>query len=310
MKLQSLFFALAIRLTGAAPTFDSSRHIWFTFPTFESSLSIGNGRVAGSIYGGAYKMLRINENSIWSGPFQVRIASTAPAAESVVREMLLAGYLSEGREYMYEHMISNVTSPRSFSYFGSININFGHAEGEIKDYVRWLDTWEYIANYPTGVLAARFNASAGGELNMSISITGTIVILSITAWTTLIITNASIVDMFFDAETSYRYASEAAWEAEMQRKINAAFALGYNTVKSATIADTTALLGHVTLNLGTSPNSLADLSTDQRLVSVLSCTSSKVVRALARRFALESLASVWRLILHHESGIAFPSFFP
>ena len=91
-------------------------------------------------------MLGINENSIWTGPFQDRIAATALAAGPVVREMLLAGNLSEGREYAYEHMISNVTSPRAFSYFGNIEVDFGHTGGtEMTDYVRWLDTREGTA---------------------------------------------------------------------------------------------------------------------------------------------------------------------
>ena len=39
-------------------------------------------------------------------------------------------------------MISNVTSPRSFSYFGNINIDFGHNTEAPTDYIRWLDTKE------------------------------------------------------------------------------------------------------------------------------------------------------------------------
>ncbi|KAF7374248.1 Glycoside hydrolase family 95 protein [Mycena sanguinolenta] len=367
MKFQYVFLALAACLAEALPTFDGSRHVWFTFPgffpTFESSFPIGNGRVAASIYGGASEVLGITENSIWTGPFQDRIASTALAAEPVVREMLLAGNLSEAREYAYEHMISNVTSPRSFSYFGNIGIDFGHAEEEMTDYVRWLDTREgmvgveyvvdgvtytreYIANYPSGVLAARFTASAGGELNMNISMTGLIKILSVTAaaaqdnntltlrgssgqsvdpilWTgqarfvpdegavvgvsgtNLIITNASTVDMFFDAETSYRYASEAAWEAEMQRKIDAAFALGYDAVKSAAIADIIAFLGRVTLDLGTSPNGWAALPTDQRLAIARNTSEDVQLSTLVFNFGRHLLAASSRP--SNDGTVALPA---
>ncbi|KAJ6528514.1 family 95 glycoside hydrolase [Mycena capillaripes] len=367
MKFRFLFFALVACITHAVPIFDGSRHVWFTFPgffpIFESSLPIGNGRVAGSIYGGASEVLGINENSIWSGPFQDRIAVTALAAEPVVREMLLAGNLSEAREYAYEHMISNVTSPRSFSYFGNIDIDFGHAEGEMTEYVRWLDTREgmvgvqyvvdgvtytreYIASYPSGVLAARFNASAGGELNMNISMTGTIKILSVAAsaaqdnntltlrgsspqsvdpilWTgqarfapdegatvsvvgtNLIITNASTVDMFFDTETNYRYVSEAAWEAEMHRKIDAAFALGYDAVKSTAIADITALLGRVTLDLGTSPNGWAVLPTDQRLAIARNTTEDVQLSTLVFNFGRHLLAASSRP--SNDGTVALPA---
>ncbi|KAJ7211419.1 family 95 glycoside hydrolase [Mycena pura] len=368
MKFHFLFLALAARATHAIiPTFDGSRHVWFTapaiFPDFESSLPIGNGRVAASIYGGASEVLGINENSIWSGPFQDRIAATALATEPLVREMLLAGNLSEGRELAYERMISNVTSPRSFSYFGNIEINFGHAEGEMTDYVRWLDTREgtvgvqyvfdgvtymreYIANYPSGVLAARFNASAGGALNMNISMTGLIKILSVTAsaarnnntltlkgssgqsvdpilWTgqarfvpddrakvtvsgeNLIITKASTVDMFFDAETSYRFSSEAAWEAEMQRRIDAAFALQYDGVKSAAIEDITALLGRVTLDLGTSPDGLAALPTDQRIAHARTTAEDVQLSTLVFNFGRHLLAASSRP--SNDGTVALPA---
>ncbi|KAJ7908428.1 glycoside hydrolase family 95 protein [Mycena leptocephala] len=369
MKFQFLFLVFAARPIDAFPTFDGSRHVWFTFPgffpTFESSLPVGNGRVAASIYGGASEVLGINENSIWTGPFQDRIAAMALAAEPVVREMLLAGNLSEGREYAYEHMISNVTSPRAFSYFGNIDIDFGHAKGEeeMTDYVRWLDTREgtagvqyvfegvtytreYIASYPSGVLAARFNANAGGALNMNISMTGLIKILSVTAsaahdnntltlrgssgqsvqpilWTgqarfvpdegaavsvsgtNLIITNASSVDMFFDTETSYRYANEAAWEAEMRRKIDAAFALGYDAVKSAAIADTTALLARVTLDLGVSPNGWAALPTNDRLAIARNTSEDVQLSTLVFNFGRYLLAASSRP--SNDGTVALPA---
>ncbi|KAJ7252912.1 glycoside hydrolase family 95 protein [Mycena rebaudengoi] len=369
MKFPFLFLALAVRPTHAFLTFDGSWHVWFTFPgffpTLQSSFPIGNGRVAASIYGGASEVLGINENSIWTGPFQDRIAPTALATEPVVREMLLVGNLSKGRELAYERMLSNITSPRAFSYFGNIEIDFGHADGEeeMTDYVRWLDTREgtagvqyvfggvtytreYIASYPSGVLAARFNASAGGELNMNISMTGLIKILSVTAsaaqrrntlalrgssgqsvdpilWTgqarfvpdsraavsvsgtNLIITKASTVDMFFDAETSYRYASEAAWEAEMQRKINAAVALGYNAVKSAAIVDTTSLLGRVTLDLGTSPNGWAALPTDQRLAIARKTSEDVQLSTLVFNFGRYLLAASSRP--SNDGTVALPA---
>ncbi|KAF7307546.1 Glycoside hydrolase family 95 protein [Mycena indigotica] len=295
MRAQLFFIASVACVVRGLPTFDGSKDIWFTFPgffpTFESSLPIGNGRVAGSIYGGASEVIGVNENSIWSGPFQDRIASTAASAVPVVRNMLLAGNLSQARAYTYEHMITSVTSPRSYSYFGNINIDFGHAGKTMTNYVRSLDTRqgvvgvqytiggatfsrEYIASYPAGVLAARFKSSQKGTLNMTITMTGNIKILSLVPsaaannisltlrgssgqsvspilWTgqarlvpdagatvsvsgqNLVITKATQVDMFFDTETSFRYTSQAAWEAEMLRKINAAVGLGYDSVKNA-----------------------------------------------------------------------------
>ncbi|KAJ7820806.1 Six-hairpin glycosidase-like protein [Mycena olivaceomarginata] len=297
MKFQFLFVALALAL-AAVPThaflsFDSSRHVWFTFPgffpTFESSLPLGNGRVAASIYGG-----------------RIRCARTAslrrPRGGPVVREMLLAGNLSEGREYAYEQMISNVTSPRAFSYFGNIEVDFGHTGGaEMTDYLRWLDTREgtaggaYIASYPSGVLAARFNASAGGELNMNISMTGLIEILSVTA--------SAAQDN--NTLTLRGIERTIAREAEMRRKIDAVFALGYDVVKSTAIADTTALSGRVTLDLGTSPNGWAALQTDQRLAIARNTSEDVQLSTLVFNFGRYLLAASSRP--SNDGTVALPA---
>lgn len=105
-------------------------------------MPIGNGRIGAAVYGGGSEVIGINENSIWTGPFQDRIADDPQTALGVTREMLLAGKLSEAREYSMANLIPRSFSPRAFSYFGNINIDFGHEDSGLTDYVRWLDTKE------------------------------------------------------------------------------------------------------------------------------------------------------------------------
>ncbi|KAK4038454.1 glycoside hydrolase [Parachaetomium inaequale] len=69
---------------------------------------------------------------------------------------------------------------------------------------------------------------------------------------TISITGANTVDVFFDAETSYRYPNAAAAQAEVKRKLDAAVAAGYPAVRSAAIADFSGLMGRVKLDLGSS----------------------------------------------------------
>lgn len=76
---------------------------------------------------------------------------------------------------------------------------------------------------------------------------------------------ATTVDLFFDAETSYRYSTEAAAEAEVANKLRKATSQGYQALRAAAIADNTALISRVSLNLGSSSGSAATLPTDQRL---------------------------------------------
>lgn len=131
---------------SAAAGFDGSRFLWFEQPArphfFEDAMPIGNGRIGATVYGGGSEVVGINENSIWTGPFQDRIAEDPLAALAVTREMLLAGNLSEARQYSMANLIPKTLSPRDFSYFGNINIDFGHDDSGMTDYVRWLDTKE------------------------------------------------------------------------------------------------------------------------------------------------------------------------
>lgn len=82
---------------------------------------------------------------------------------------------------------------------------------------------------------------------------------------TITVSGATTVDIYFDAESSYRYSSESAWEAELARKLASASSQGYPALRTAAIADNTALTGRVSLNLGNSGGSVSSLPTNQRL---------------------------------------------
>ncbi|EAQ89042.1 hypothetical protein CHGG_05661 [Chaetomium globosum CBS 148.51] len=66
------------------------------------------------------------------------------------------------------------------------------------------------------------------------------------------ISGANTVDIFFDAETSYRYADATAAQAELKQKLDAATAAGYPAVRSAAIEDFSSLMSRVKLDLGSS----------------------------------------------------------
>ncbi|TEA20627.1 Alpha-L-fucosidase 2 [Colletotrichum sidae] len=178
---------LVCAASGASP-FDASRFLWYRTPTVEweqGALPIGNGRLGGTIWGGANETLTINENSIWSGPIQDRTPPNALEALPVARELFLSGKITEGGQLVLREMTPAEKSERQFGYFGNLDLNFGH-EGDLDNYVRWLDTKqghsgssytfegvnytrEFIASYPAGVLAARFTSSQSGALNLKAS---------------------------------------------------------------------------------------------------------------------------------------------
>lgn len=69
---------------------------------------------------------------------------------------------------------------------------------------------------------------------------------------TISVTGATTIDIFFDTETSYRYPSQNAWEAELKRKLDNAVRVGYPAVRTAAVTDASGILGRVDLDLGSS----------------------------------------------------------
>ncbi|KAK6526647.1 hypothetical protein TWF694_005228 [Orbilia ellipsospora] len=168
-------------------------------------------------------------------------------------------------------------------------------------------TRELIASYPHGVLAYRLSGASSGSLSsIKISLSRTNYVSSNTASVsngigrivlraasgssnaisftaearvvtsggsisasggTITVTGATTIDIFFDAETSYRYSSSTAWEAEIKNKLDKAVSDGFASVKSQAIADNTNLIGRVTLNLGKSSGSSGTQSTNTRIAN-------------------------------------------
>jgi hypothetical protein len=69
---------------------------------------------------------------------------------------------------------------------------------------------------------------------------------------TMSVKGATTVDIFFDAETAYRYSSQGAWEAELKKKLDNAVKAGYSAVRTAAVQDAQGILSRVSLNLGSS----------------------------------------------------------
>lgn len=68
----------------------------------------------------------------------------------------------------------------------------------------------------------------------------------------LVVTGADYLDVFFDAETSYRHRDATTAQAELKKKLDAASTAGFSAVRDMAIGDFASLMGRVKLNLGTS----------------------------------------------------------
>ncbi|KAF9870677.1 alpha-l-fucosidase [Colletotrichum karsti] len=365
-KLRSIVGIASLGLaTHAAAALDGSRYLWYTKPTTEweqGALPIGNGRLGGTVWGGANETLTINENSIWSGPIQDRTPPNALAALPVARELFLSGKITEGGELVLREMTPAEKSERQFGYFGNLDLDFGHS-GDLENYVRWLDTRqgnsglsysydgvnytrEFIASYPAGVLAARFSSSEDGSLSLKASFSRLANILvnvgstaggvnSITMMGSsgqpldenpilftgqarfvapgaelkadgpvLSITGATTIDVFFDAETNYRFSSQEEWEAEIDRKLDAAVGKGYSDLRDEALKDSSSLLERASLDLGKSPNGLASLPTDERVALARNDSSDIELSTLAWNLGRHMLVGASR---NTEAGVDMPA---
>lgn len=82
----------------------------------------------------------------------------------------------------------------------------------------------------------------------------------------LSIKSATIVDIFVNAESSFRYDSEQEWKQELASKLHAAAELGFDKIKSRAIEDHESLMQRVKLDIGSSGDT-GLLATDQRIAA-------------------------------------------
>ncbi|KAH9905574.1 Six-hairpin glycosidase-like protein [Xylariomycetidae sp. FL2044] len=302
---------------------DASRYAWYSEDAgsdFASAVPIGNGRLGAVVYGTAVEMLGLNENSIWSGPWQDRANRNSSDALNSIRTQLVDGNITGAGQSVLANMSGNPTSPRQYNPLGNMTIDFGHS-ADRSNYLRYLDTYqgtafvtyayngvnytrEYVASHPYGVLAIRLAANQTGAVDAEISLSRSQYVTSQTAsssddihsvllkgssgqtsdailfssearvvnsggdvkvsGTSISVTGADFVDIYFDAESSYRYFDQVSWESELTRKLDAAVSAGYEVVRRAAIEDNMELIGRVSLDLGSS-SSAGNQDTPTRL---------------------------------------------
>src|SRR5512142_187451 len=98
MRGSSLCLTLSLLLSPAiCATWDASRFAWYTADAgndFASALPIGNGRLGAAVFGTAVEKIVLNENSVWSGPWQDRANPASKNALAGIRQMLVAGNIT------------------------------------------------------------------------------------------------------------------------------------------------------------------------------------------------------------------------
>ncbi|KAG7411036.1 hypothetical protein ACKAV7_010787 [Fusarium commune] len=312
--------ALVTSVEAQKVNYSGARHLWYNSPgsDFRSSLPIGNGRLGALAQGSISEKIIINENSVWSGPFQDRVNPGSLEGFPKARKLLTESNYTGAAGFAASDMYGIPPQNRWYSVTGNLLLDFGHQAEQISNYVRWLDTLEgntgvsydingvtytreIVANFPLGVIAARFTASKNGSLNIGVSLgrdRGVISNLAIEGannitmdiggsgadaipftaglrvvsndgtikadGSALNITKASTVDLFLDVETSFQWSSESGWKAGLVNKLDKAVKRGFESLKAEATSDHQSLMERVDLDLG-SNNVTSSQPTDKRV---------------------------------------------
>jgi hypothetical protein len=149
--LASFFSLVFITLFSFIPAsqaqWDASRFAWYSGDAgndFASAIPIGNGRLGAAVYGTGDEKITLNENSIWSGPWQDRANRNSKNALGNIRSQLMNGDISGAGQTTLQNMGGNPTSPRQYNPLGDMTLNFGHGNGR-SNFFRYLDTYQGTA---------------------------------------------------------------------------------------------------------------------------------------------------------------------
>jgi alpha-L-fucosidase 2 len=147
---------------------------------------IGNGRLGGSILGGAQtETIWLNEDSFWNGHLQSRINANALKSMPGIRSDIVSGNYGAAQSSASANYDGTPSSARNYNTLGTMSIVMSHGSS-VSNYERYLDTAdatsgvyytaggvtyfrEYISSAPAGIMAIRVAASQAGAVSFSVN---------------------------------------------------------------------------------------------------------------------------------------------
>lgn len=107
--------------------------------SFGEALPVGNGRIGGMIFGTPKEeLIRLNEDSVWSGKLRHRINPDAREGLAEVRECLKNGDIKTAEKIAFRKMQGVPENMRHYMPLGDLNINM-EFNGKAREYSRELD---------------------------------------------------------------------------------------------------------------------------------------------------------------------------
>lgn len=113
---------------------------------FDQALPVGNGRIGGMIFGGAAnEIIKLNEDSIYSGGLRHRINPDAQEGLAEVRALLMEGRIPEAEKIAFEKLQGVTPNMRHYMPLGELSINM-ELDGKPKNYSRSLQLATAVAD--------------------------------------------------------------------------------------------------------------------------------------------------------------------
>ena len=116
--------------------------LWYKRPAarFEEALPIGNGRMGAMLYGApTCEMLRLNEDSIWSGGLRKRNNPDAAEGLQEVRALLRNGKIAAAEALAFQKLQGCPPNMMHYMPLGDLQIRWDIPEGNPTDYCRSLN---------------------------------------------------------------------------------------------------------------------------------------------------------------------------
>ncbi len=156
---------------------------------FDEAIPVGNGRLGGMIFGSPVdEVIKLNEDSVWSGGLRNRVNPNAKEGFKEVRELIFQERIPEAEQTASEKLQGVSPDMRHYMPLCDLNIHM-ELGGKAREYSRHLDISEAVSDVefrvngvlfrrevfvsaPDNVLAVRVWCEEGGSIDLDCCIDG------------------------------------------------------------------------------------------------------------------------------------------
>ena len=156
---------------------------------FNQALPVGNGRIGAMVYGVPDKeIIRLNEDSVWSGGLRHRVNPDSLEGLEEVRSLIREGNIPAAEKIAFEKLQGVSPNSRHYMPLGDLNIDM-ELPGKAREYCRQLDLYDAVtecsftadgirftrsvfASAPDNVLVIKIQADQPGAVTLTAAIDG------------------------------------------------------------------------------------------------------------------------------------------